>query len=132
MSFLTRLSLKNRALIALISVVAVIFGLSTDYEVFLMSRMVEAHRAGADTPEAIRFGIARTGGVITAAASILIVVTGAFALSDLVLMKCLAVGMIAALILDVSLIRMLLVPAVMKLLGDRCWWRPAWLPSRRY
>ena len=116
----------------LVVIVAVIFGLSTDYEVFLMSRMVEAHRAGADTPEAIRFGIARTGGVITAAASILIVVTGAFALSDLVLMKCLAVGMIAALILDASLIRMLLVPAVMKLLGDRCWWKPAWLPSRRY
>ena len=108
----------------LVVIVTVIFGLSTDYEVFLMSRMVEAHDKGADTPESIRFGIARTGGVITAAASILIVVTGAFALSDLVLMKCLAVGMIAALVLDATLIRMLLVPSVMKLLGEWCWWSP--------
>lgn len=109
----------------LIVIVTVVFGLSTDYEVFLMSRMVEAHENGADTPEAIRFGIARTGGVITAAASILIVVTGAFALSDLVLMKCLAYGMIAALILDATIIRMLLVPAIMRILGDWCWWTPS-------
>jgi trehalose monomycolate/heme transporter len=111
----------------LIVIVTVIFGLSTDYEVFLMSRMVEARESGADTPEAIRYGIAHTGGVITAAASILIVVTGAFAMSDLVLMKCLAYGMIAALVLDATLIRMLLVPAVMKVLGDWCWWAPRWL-----
>ena len=108
----------------LIVIVTVIFGLSTDYEVFLMSRMVEAHESGASTPESIRYGIAHTGGVITAAASILIVVTGAFAMSDLVLMKCLAYGMIAALVLDATLIRMLLVPAVMKVLGDWCWWAP--------
>lgn len=106
----------------LIVIVTVVFGLSTDYEVFLMSRMVEAHDHGADTEEAIRYGIARTGGVITAAASILIVVTGAFAMSDLVLMKCLAIGMIAALLLDATIIRMLLVPAVMKMLGKWCWY----------
>jgi trehalose monomycolate/heme transporter len=106
----------------LIVIVTVVFGLSTDYEVFLMSRMVEAHDHGADTQEAIRYGIARTGGVITAAASILIVVTGAFAMSDLVLMKCLAIGMIAALLLDATIIRMLLVPAVMKMLGKWCWY----------
>ncbi len=111
-------------------IVTVIIGLSTDYEVFLLSRMVEARRAGADTPEAIRYGTAHTGGVITAAASILIVVTGAFALSDLVMMKYIAYGMIAALVLDATVIRLLLVPAVMRLLGDWCWWSPAWLPRR--
>ena len=106
----------------LVLIVTVVFGLSTDYEIFLMSRMVEARRNGADTREAIRYGIAHTGGVITAAASILIVVTGAFGFSDLVLMKYIAFGMIGALILDATIIRMLLVPAIMNLLGDRCWW----------
>ncbi|KAA0023622.1 MMPL family transporter [Antrihabitans cavernicola] len=113
----------------LVLIVTVVFGLSTDYEIFLMSRMVEARRDGASTREAIRFGIAHTGGVITAAASILIVVTGAFGFSNLVLMKYIAFGMIAALILDATIIRMLLVPAIMTLLGDRCWWAPR-LPIR--
>jgi RND superfamily putative drug exporter len=102
------------AVLALI--VTVVFGLSTDYEVFLLSRVSEARTAGADPPEAIRYGIAHTGGVITSAAAILIVVTGAFGFSDLVLMKYIAYGMIAALILDATVIRMLLTPAVLKLI----------------
>jgi RND superfamily putative drug exporter len=102
------------AVLALI--VTVIFGLSTDYEVFLLSRMAEARADGADPPEAIRYGIAHTGGVITSAAAILIVVTGAFGFSDLVLMKYIAFGMIAALIIDATVIRMLLTPAVLKLI----------------
>ncbi|MFQ6396343.1 MMPL family transporter [Nocardia sp. KC 131] len=102
------------AVLALI--VTVIFGLSTDYEVFLLSRMAEARAGGADPPEAIRYGIAHTGGVITSAAAILIVVTGAFGFSDLVLMKYIAYGMIAALIIDATVIRMLLTPAVLKLI----------------
>jgi RND superfamily putative drug exporter len=102
------------AVLALI--VTVVFGLSTDYEVFLLSRVSEARTGGADTPEAIRYGIAHTGGVITSAAAILIVVTGAFGFSDLVLMKYIAYGMIAALILDATVIRMLLTPAVLKLI----------------
>ncbi|MCX5045869.1 MMPL family transporter [Aldersonia sp. NBC_00410] len=106
----------------LVLIVTVVFGLSTDYEVFLLSRMVEARANGADTPEAIRYGIARTGGVISAAAAILVVVTGAFAFSDLVLMKYIALGMIFALVLDATVLRMWLVPAVMKMLGDLCWW----------
>jgi RND superfamily putative drug exporter len=89
--------------------------LSTDYEVFLQSRMAEARADGAPPAEAIRYGIAHTGGVITSAAAILIVVTGAFGFSDLVLMKYIAYGMIAALILDATVIRMLLTPAVLKL-----------------
>ncbi|MTJ63856.1 MMPL family transporter [Nocardia seriolae] len=99
----------------LVLIVTVLFGLSTDYEVFLQSRMAEARAAGADAPEAIRYGIAHTGGVITSAAAILIVVTGAFGFSDLVLMKYIAYGMIAALVLDATVIRMLLTPAVLKL-----------------
>ncbi|WP_040779150.1 MMPL family transporter [Nocardia pneumoniae] len=102
------------AVLALI--VTVVFGLSTDYEVFLLSRVSEARAAGSCAPEAIRYGIAHTGGVITSAAAILIVVTGAFGFSDLVLMKYIAYGMIAALILDATVIRMLLTPAVLKLI----------------
>ncbi|MDH6284203.1 putative membrane protein YdfJ with MMPL/SSD domain [Prescottella agglutinans] len=111
----------------LVLIVAIIYGLSIDYEVFLLSRMVEARSQGASTPEAIRIGTAHTGRIITAAALILIVVTGAFGFSDLVMMKYIAYGMIAALIIDATLIRMFLVPAVMTLLGDDCWWAPAWM-----
>ncbi|MFW0789589.1 MMPL family transporter [Gordonia sp. CPCC 205333] len=110
----------------LIIIVTIVFGLSTDYEIFLMSRMAERRRAGHDTPECIRYGIAHTGGIITAAALILIVVTGAFGLSNIVMMKYIAYGMIAALILDATIIRMMLVPAIMKILGDWCWWSPKW------
>lgn len=100
----------------LVLIVTVVFGLSTDYEVFLLSRVAEARANGADPPESIRYGIAHTGGVITSAAAILIVVTGAFGFSELVMMKYIAYGMIAALILDATVIRMLLTPAVLKLI----------------
>ena len=113
----------------LVLIIAIIFGLSTDYEVFLLSRMVEARQRGASTTESIRSGIAHTGGIITAAAAILVVVTGAFSLSEIVMMKYIAYGMIAALILDATVIRMLLVPSVMELLGDDCWWAPRWMQT---
>ncbi|WP_168701397.1 MMPL family transporter [Gordonia paraffinivorans] len=113
----------------LVLIIAIVFGLSTDYEVFLLSRMVEARQRGASTTEAIRSGTAHTGGIITAAAAILVVVTGAFGLSEIVMMKYIAYGMIAALILDATVIRMLLVPSVMKLLGDDCWWAPRWMQT---
>lgn len=106
---------------------AIIYGLSTDYEVFLVSRMVEARARGARTAEAIRSGVANTGRIITSAALILIVVTGAFAFSEIVMMKYIAFGMIAALIIDATVIRMLLVPAVMQLLGSDNWWAPKWM-----
>jgi RND superfamily putative drug exporter len=111
----------------LVLIISIIFGLSMDYEVFLMSRMVEARQRGATTSEAIRKGTAYTGRIITAAAAILVVVTGAFGLSEIVMMKYISYGIIAALILDATIIRMLLVPAVMKLLGDDCWWAPMWM-----
>ncbi len=111
----------------LVLIIAIVYGLSTDYEVFLVSRMVEARSRGATTIEAIRTGTAQTGGIITAAALILLVVTGAFAFSDLVLMQYIAYGMIAALFIDATVLRMFLVPATMRLLGDRVWWAPAWM-----
>ncbi|WP_306359164.1 MMPL family transporter [Nocardia sp. CC227C] len=111
----------------LVLIIAIVYGLSIDYEVFLLSRMVEARGAGATTEEAIRIGTVQSGRIITAAALILLVVTGAFAFSDLVLMQYIAYGMIAALFIDATVLRMLLVPAVMRLLGDRCWWAPAWM-----
>ncbi|CCQ17230.1 putative membrane protein [Rhodococcus sp. AW25M09] len=108
-------------------ILAVIFGLSTDYEVFLMSRMVEARSAGATTEEAVVFGAQRTGRIVTAAALILIVVTGAFTISGLSIMKFLGVGVILALIIDATIIRMLLVPSLVKLMGEANWWAPVWM-----
>ena len=108
-------------------IIAVVYGLSTDYEVFLVSRMVEARERGMSTTEAIRIGTATTGRIITAAALILVVVAGAFVFSDLVMMKYLAFGLIAALLLDATVVRMFLVPSIMKLLGDDCWWAPRWM-----
>ncbi|MDT5006308.1 MAG: trehalose monomycolate/heme transporter [Mycobacterium sp.] len=108
-------------------IIAIIWGLSTDYEVFVVSRMVEARERGLSTAEAIRVGTATTGRLITGAALILAVVAGAFAFSDLVMMKYLAFGLLIALLLDATVIRMFLVPAIMKLLGDDCWWAPKWM-----
>ncbi|KRE27429.1 hypothetical protein ASG82_13530 [Mycobacterium sp. Soil538] len=108
-------------------IIAVIWGLSTDYEVFLVSRMVEARARGMSTAEAIRIGTATTGRLITGAALVLAVVAGAFVFSDLVMMKYLAFGLLIALLLDATIIRMFLVPAIMKLLGDDCWWAPRWM-----
>ncbi|WP_043652653.1 MMPL family transporter [Nocardia thailandica] len=102
------------AVVALI--VTVIFGLSTDYEVFLLSRIAEKRADGADAEESIRYGVAHTGSVITSAAAILIVVTGAFGFSDLVLMKYIAYGMIVALLIDATVIRMVLTPALLKII----------------
>ena len=111
----------------LVLIVAILFGLSTDYEVFLVSRMVEARSHGESTDRSIRFGVANTGGIITAAALIMIVVAGAFGFSDIVMMKYIAYGMITALILDATVIRLLLVPAVMHMLREDNWWAPRWV-----
>jgi uncharacterized membrane protein YdfJ with MMPL/SSD domain len=108
-------------------IIAVIWGLSTDYEVFLVSRMVEARERGMSTAEAIRIGTATTGRLITGAALVLAVVAGAFVFSDLVMMKYLAFGLLIALLLDATVVRMFLVPAIMKMLGDDCWWAPHWM-----
>jgi trehalose monomycolate/heme transporter len=89
--------------------------------------MVEARERGMSTAEAIRIGTATTGRLITGAALVLAVVAGAFVFSDLVMMKYLAFGLLIALLLDATVVRMFLVPAVMKMLGDDCWWAPRWM-----
>ncbi|SER93708.1 MMPL family transporter [Corynebacterium cystitidis] len=113
----------------LVLIIAILYGLSTDYEVFLVSRMVEARDKGATTDNAIKYGTAHTGGIITAAALIMIVVAAAFALSEIVMMKYISFGMIFSLALDATLIRLLLVPAVMHELHDDNWWAPAWVKN---
>ncbi len=108
---------------------AVVFGLSMDYEVFLLSRIQEEWRRLRDNQASVVAGLAHTGRVISSAALILFVVIGAFAAGDLVYVKELGVGMGAALLLDVTLVRALLVPATMQLLGEWNWWAPRWLAA---
>ena len=108
---------------------AVVFGLSMDYEVFLLSRIQEEYRRLDDNRASVIEGLARTGSVISSAALILFVVIGAFAAGDLVYVKELGIGMGAALLLDVTLVRALLVPATMQLLGRFNWWAPRWLAA---
>jgi RND superfamily putative drug exporter len=108
---------------------AIMFGLSMDYEVFLLSRIRERYDLTGDNTAAIASGLQRTGGVITSAALLLIIVIGMFSLSSITFIKLLGVGMIVALVLDATLVRLLLVPAVMRLLGDANWWAPG--PLRR-
>ncbi|NLE80217.1 MAG: MMPL family transporter [Rhodococcus sp.] len=114
-----------------IVILALIFGLSTDYEIFLMSRMLEAKERGASNEAAILEGAGRTGRIITAAALLLLVVTGAFAISDLAMMRFVGIGMIIALVIDATIVRMALVPALMKLMGNANWWAPAVFARRR-
>ena len=111
----------------LVLIIAILYGLSTDYEVFLVSRMVEARNKGADTDQAIKYGTAHTGSIITAAALIMIVVAAAFAMSEIVMMKYISYGLIISLALDATLIRLLLVPAIMHELREDNWWAPRWV-----
>ena len=106
---------------------AVLFGLSMDYEVFLLSRVREAFDAGRSTAAAVTEGLSRTARVITAAAAIMVAVFGAFALSDQVFLKLIGIGMASAIAIDATVVRMVLVPAVMQILGERSWWLPRWL-----
>lgn len=107
-----------------ILMLAIIFGLSMDYEVFLLSRIRERYDVTGDTPEAIASGLQRTGGVITSAALLLVIVVGAFSASGITFIKLMGVGMIVALIVDASFVRVLLVPAAMRLLSRANWWAP--------
>jgi trehalose monomycolate/heme transporter len=109
---------------------AIMFGLSMDYQVFLLSRIREHYDITRDNTAAIASGLQRTGGVITSAALLLVIVIGLFSLSSITFIKMLGVGMIVALILDATLVRILLVPAVMRLVGHANWWAPA--PLRRF
>jgi RND superfamily putative drug exporter len=106
---------------------AIVFGLSMDYEVFLLSRVREEwHRTG-DSHRSVADGLAATAKVITAAAAIMVVVFGSFLLEKDRAVKMMGTGLAVAILLDATIVRMLLVPATMELLGDRNWWLPRWL-----
>jgi RND superfamily putative drug exporter len=106
---------------------AILFGLSMDYEVFLISRIREEYLKDGDTRRAVADGLAKTARVITAAAAIMVVVFLAFVASPEVFLKLFGIGLAVAIFLDATVVRMVLVPAVMQLLGARNWWIPSWL-----
>ena len=108
---------------------ATVFGLSTDYGVFLLARIKEARDGGYSDSEAIAVGLERTGRIVTAAALLFAVAFGAFVTSDIVVLKVLGLGTAAAVLIDATIVRALLVPSLMRLLGRWNWWAPA--PLRR-
>ena len=112
-----------------ILMLAIIFGLSMDYEVFLLSRIRERYDLTGDNTASVASGLQRTGGLITSLALLLIIVVGAFSASGITFIKLMGVGMIVALLVDATVIRVLLVPATMRLLGRANWWAPR--PLRR-
>jgi RND superfamily putative drug exporter len=106
---------------------AVLFGLSMDYEVFLLSRIREEYVRTRNNRLAVADGLASTARVITAAAAIMVTVFGAFVMEDAVFLKLAGIGLATAVFVDATVVRMVLVPATMELLGDRNWWLPRWL-----
>ena len=106
---------------------AIVFGLSMDYEVFLLSRVKEEYDRTGDAVNSVADGLAATARVITAAAAIMVVVFGAFLLEENRIVQLFGTGLALAVLLDATLVRMLLVPATMELLGSRNWWLPSWL-----
>jgi RND superfamily putative drug exporter len=106
----------------------VLFGLSMDYEVFLLSRVQEAHLEGADNATSVARGLEKSGRIITSAAAIVVLVSLSFVAADIVLIKALGLGTAIAVLVDATLVRALLVPATMRLLGEWNWWAPGWLP----
>ncbi len=113
-----------------ILMLAIIFGLSMDYEVFLLSRIREEWDRTGDNTTAVANGLQHSGRIITSAALLLAVVIGVFASSDILLMKMIGVGMLVAVLIDATIVRAMLVPATMRLLGTVNWWAPG--PLRRW
>ncbi len=111
-----------------------LFGISMDYEIFLLSRVREAYLETGDNTGAVALGLEKTGRIITSAALIVVIVTGSFALTDIVFIKALGVGLAFAILVDATVIRALAVPSTMKLMGKWNWWAPKWakppLPAR--
>ena len=105
----------------------ILFGLSMDYEVFLLSRIREEWLRTGDNATSVADGLATTGRVITAAAAIMVCVFGSFVLGDLRVLKLFGLGLATAVLVDATLVRMVLVPATMELLGQANWWFPRWL-----
>ncbi|MGK2955110.1 MAG: MMPL family transporter [Solirubrobacterales bacterium] len=113
-----------------ILILAITFGLSTDYAVFLLSRIKEARDSGNSDSESVAVGLERTGRIVTAAALLFALAVGAFAAGEIVFVKELGVGTALSVLIDATIIRALLVPSLMELLGSRNWWAPA--PLRRF
>jgi uncharacterized membrane protein YdfJ with MMPL/SSD domain len=106
---------------------AILFGLSMDYEVLLLSRIRERYLATGDNTRAVAEGIGVTGGIITGAALIMVAVFGAFALSSVMVIKSLGFAMALAVLIDATIVRGILVPAFMRVMGSLNWWAPRWL-----
>jgi RND superfamily putative drug exporter len=106
---------------------AILFGLSMDYEVFLVSRIREIYVRSGDNATAVAEGVAATGRVITAAAAIMVAVFLAFVLGDDRVIKMVGIGLATAIFVDATIVRLILVPATMELLGNANWWLPRWL-----
>jgi putative drug exporter of the RND superfamily len=106
---------------------AILFGLSMDYEVFLLSRVREEYLRHGDTSRAVAEGLAKTARVITAAAAIMVVVFLSFVASGEIFLKLMGIGMATAVLVDATIVRMVLVPALMQLFGRANWWMPSWL-----
>jgi RND superfamily putative drug exporter len=107
-----------------ILIAVVVFGLSMDYEIFLLSRIREEHIAGKSNIESVATGLQRSARIITAAAGLLAVVFASFAISGVTSIKFMGLGVAFAVLLDATLVRALLVPALMRLFGERNWWAP--------
>jgi putative drug exporter of the RND superfamily len=105
----------------------VLFGLSMDYHVFILSRIKELHDTGMSTDDAVRLAITRTAGTVTSAAIIMVAVFGLFASLSLIMMQQMGFGLAIAVLIDATVVRAVLVPATMKLLGEWNWYLPAWL-----
>nr|WP_255570830.1 MMPL family transporter [Cohnella sp. CFH 77786] len=108
-----------------VTIFCVVFGISMDYEVFLISRIKEEYEKTGDNEKSTAAGLTKTGGLITSAAFILIVVVGSFVFTDIEITKALGVGLFSAIFIDATFIRVIVVPALMKLLGRANWWAPA-------
>jgi RND superfamily putative drug exporter len=102
-----------------------VFGLSMDYEVLMLTRMQEEYLRTKDNTRAVAEGLERSGRLVTSAAAIMVAVFSAFALADVVILKAVGVGMALAVALDATIVRVLIVPATMRLFGDLNWWAPA-------
>jgi RND superfamily putative drug exporter len=109
----------------------VLFGLSMDYEVLLLNRVREEYMQVCDNSRAVALGLERTGRTITGSAAIMALVLFAFGLADLTAVKEMGIGMGIAVVVDATIVRCLLVPATMRLLGDWNWWAPAFLVKRK-
>ena len=108
-----------------------VFGLSMDYEVLLLSRIREEYERSGDNTAAVGAGLARTGRLISWAAAIMAAVFFAFALADSVVVKAVGIGIGIAVVLDATVVRTLLVPATMRLMGQWNWWAPSWVADVR-